>query len=65
MISHSANLQIRSELLIAMAGLGYVQGRVAWRTASQAGVQFAAPISTKRVFAAIVEAYKARLPSPQ
>jgi hypothetical protein len=44
-----------------MPGLGFAYASVVWQIGGHAGLEFEAPLSSRRVFAAIVEAYRARL----
>jgi hypothetical protein len=60
-ITTDSKLTIGSNVVIAMPGLGFAYASVAWQIGGQAGLEFEAPVSSRQVFAAIVEAYKTRL----
>jgi hypothetical protein len=60
-IKIDSKLTIGSNVVIAMPGLGFASASVAWHIGGQAGLEFEAPVSSRQVFAAIVEAYKTRL----
>jgi hypothetical protein len=60
-VKTDSKLAIGSSVVIAMPGLGFAYASVVWQIGGQAGLEFEAPLSSRRVFAAIVEAYQARL----